>query len=107
MTDLDITSMNEPQRMRHGMKSKLLGIAVLSLFSGGFTACSGSTDNAAKYSALCGSAGDFCVIGCNLGCTLTSCSLSDIAENQPLVFSFSQDVDPNSVTPQSFSIQTA
>ncbi len=89
------------------MKSKLLGIAFLSVFSAAFSACSGGTDTVGKISALCGEAGDFCVIGCNLGCTLSACSLSDIAENQPLVFTFSQDVDPLSVTPQSLSIQTA
>lgn len=89
------------------MKSKLLGVAFLSVLSAGFSACSGGNNTDAKFSAKCGSAGDFCVTGCNLGCTLTACSLSDIAENQPLVFTFSQAVDPNSVTPQSLSIQTA
>ena len=89
------------------MKTKLLGIAFLSVVTAGFSACGGNNDTSAKFSARCGDAGDFCVTGCNLGCTLQTCSLSDIAENQPLVFTFSQEVDPKSVTPQSLSIQTA
>ncbi|MEZ5989808.1 MAG: Ig-like domain-containing protein [Planctomycetota bacterium] len=82
------------------------------LFSGlalflGLVSCSGGGGDASSIRLLCKDAGDFCVVGCNLGCTLDACSLGQIAENQPLVFEFSRDVDPGSLTSQSFQIRTA
>ncbi|MBK8976516.1 MAG: hypothetical protein IPM29_11415 [Planctomycetes bacterium] len=47
------------------------------------------------------------MVECNLGCTATGCSITDIAPNQPLTFTFSSEIDPRSVDFSSFSIKTA
>src|SRR5687768_10051620 len=48
-----------------------------------------------------------CLTGCSLGCTLQGCELTQIAQNQPLSFAFSQEVDPLSVTTASCTLKTA
>ena len=42
--------------------------------------------------------GAFCLTYCDLGCSLSGCSLTEIAENQQLRFVFNEAIDPASVT---------
>lgn len=51
--------------------------------------------------------GAFCLTYCDLGCSLSGCSLTEIAENQQLRFVFNEAIDPASVTVSTFSIRTA
>ena len=48
-----------------------------------------------------------CLVSCNLGCTTAGCSINQIAQNQPLILVFNQDVDPSSVSTASISLRTA
>lgn len=74
----------------------------------GFASCSGGSGSDVGGISSCADAGAFCVTTCNLGCTSTGgCSISDIAQNQPLTFDFSQEVDPRSVNFATFSLKTA
>ncbi len=74
----------------------LLAAASLALLG----ACSGGSSS--------GSLGaGFQIISCNLGCSLTSCAVSEIAQNQPIEFVFSQAVDSGSVNGATFVLQTA
>ncbi|MCC6781889.1 MAG: Ig-like domain-containing protein [Planctomycetes bacterium] len=80
----------------------LLSVLLLTACSGGKTGASGNGG-----SITCGSEGSFCLVTCNLGCTLTGgCGITDIAQNQPLVFTFSRDVDPRTVDFTTFSLKT-
>ena len=82
-------------------------LAVVPLF---LPACAGgskSKSSGAGGSSTCGEQGSFCLVTCNLGCTLTGgCGITDIAQNQPLTFTFSRDVDPASVDFTTFSLKT-
>lgn len=68
---------------------------------------SGSDDNGSEVRIKCLNGQSFCLISCDLGCTQTGCSVSEIAENQRLKFKFSDRVDPASVNSASISIRTA
>ncbi|MBI5852246.1 MAG: hypothetical protein HZB39_14625 [Planctomycetes bacterium] len=82
--------------------STVAAALVLPACSGGKTGASGSGG-----SVTCGQQGSFCLVTCNLGCTLTGgCGITDIAQNQPLVFTFSRDVDPRTVDFTTFSLKT-
>lgn len=70
-------------------------------------ACSGGGSDASTVLVRCGTGEPFCVVSCDLGCTQTGCSITEIAENQKLFFRFSQRIDPASVNGSSFSIRTA
>ncbi len=48
-----------------------------------------------------------CLASCNLGCTTAGCSINQIAQNQPLIFTFNQDVDPATVNSSTVSLRTA
>lgn len=83
---------------------------------GGLTAmvlagCSGgssATGDAGIGTAVrCPSGDSFCLIACDLGCTTNSCSITEIAENQRLRFTFNQSLDGRTVTNGSVSIRTA
>jgi hypothetical protein len=49
----------------------------------------------------------FCLVSCNLGCGGGGCSITDIAQNQPLRFEFNQPVNPATVGFGSIAIRTA
>jgi hypothetical protein len=78
----------------------LLAISLL-----GFAACSGGSSAPGSKAQNC-QAGTFCLVSCSLGCSATGCSLTEIAQNQPLRFVFNQPVDPGSVNGATFSLQT-
>ena len=50
--------------------------------------------------------GVLCLQSCNLGCSPTGCSLTDIAQNQIVVMFFSEAVDPLSVNSSSIRFRT-
>jgi hypothetical protein len=71
------------------------------------TGCSGggsAQDSTLSVHCIGGQA--FCIISCDLGCSQTGCSVTEIAENQRLRFAFSNSVDPSSVNNASISIRT-
>tara|TARA_R110002072_G_scaffold46591_10_gene129097 strand:- start:84881 stop:87565 length:2685 start_codon:yes stop_codon:yes gene_type:complete len=70
--------------------------------------CSGGgTNSASSLRIRCLGGESFCIISCDLGCSQTGCSVTEIAENQQLRFKFSDAVDPSTVTGSSISIRTA
>ncbi|MCK5940602.1 MAG: hypothetical protein KAI24_01435, partial [Planctomycetes bacterium] len=73
-----------------------------------FTSCgSGGGDASSSLRIRCLGGQAFCIISCDLGCSQTGCSVTEIAENQRLRFKFSDAVDPASVNGASISIRTA
>ncbi|MFY9345822.1 MAG: Ig-like domain-containing protein, partial [Planctomycetota bacterium] len=48
-----------------------------------------------------------CLQSCNLGCSTTGCSRSDIAQNQIIILQFSDAIDPATVSPSSIRFRTA
>ncbi|MDA1220727.1 MAG: Ig-like domain-containing protein [Planctomycetota bacterium] len=89
------------------MLVRKLTLPTLLLAIVGLAGCSGGTAGGTA-SPSCTDEAAFCLVSCNLGCTITGgCAVTDIAQNQPLVFSFSQDVDPLSVDFTTFSLKTS
>lgn len=79
--------------MRH--LSSLLAFTGMVVLLG---ACSGgSGPSGLGQSPGCGSTSEpaFCLVACNLGCTQTGCAVTEIAQNQPIILTFNQDVDPS------------
>jgi hypothetical protein len=74
-----------------------------------FAGCSGggSSSSSSSLRIRCGGGQSFCIISCDLGCSQTGCSVTEIAENQALRFKFSDAVDPSTVNGSSISIRTA
>lgn len=81
------------------------------LFSSALTlvGCGGGGTNSAASSLRipCLGGESFCIISCDLGCSQTGCSITEIAENQRLRFKFSDAVAVASVNGASISIRTA
>jgi len=81
------------------------------LFAGTLTlaSCGGGGTNSASSSLRipCLGGETFCIISCDLGCSQTGCSITEVAENQRLRFKFSDAVDPSTVNGASISIRTA
>ena len=73
------------------------------------SACSGgSSKSAANAGFRCanGVADVLCLQSCNLGCSETGCSRTEIAQNELIVLTFSEDVDPHSVSSSSILFRT-
>ncbi|PIE24347.1 MAG: hypothetical protein CSA62_03435 [Planctomycetota bacterium] len=88
------------------------GRSLLFLFFAAVTlvlaSCGGGTASTGSVGAAnCDGGQALCVTSCNLGCGPTGCSISDIAVNQPLVFTFNQPVDPATVNRSTFQLKTA
>ena len=85
-------------------------LRISSLFLSGvifLAGCSGSSDSSGLKTPDCQASSTFCLTSCNLGCSITgTCAVTEIAQNQPIVLQFSQNVDPTSVTPSTISIKT-
>ncbi|MEQ1634240.1 MAG: hypothetical protein ABL997_17805, partial [Planctomycetota bacterium] len=78
------------------------------MFLAGCSGGSSSTGDAGIGSAVrCPSGEGFCLISCDLGCTSTACSITQIAENQRLGFTLNQAIDSRTVNNGSVSIRTA
>ena len=88
------------------MRKQTLNIMLLGLIGLGFGSCSGSGTSTSSASIHCANGASFCLVSCDLGCSLNGCAVTEIAENQPLRFVFSQEVKSSSVTQSSFSIRT-
>ncbi|MCC7063398.1 MAG: hypothetical protein IT456_11375 [Planctomycetes bacterium] len=73
-----------------------------------FAACSGGggTDSTSSVRIPCAGGEAFCLISCDLGCSQTGCSITEIAENQRLRFTFSDRLAQDSVSNSSVSIRT-
>src|SRR5690606_8597036 len=95
------SSRESPMLFRNLASTSLL-VLVTSLVG-----CSGgSGGSSARIPASCGDAGAFCLSACNLSCADGRCGITDIAQNQPLVFTFSKPVDPRSVDLTTVSLKT-
>lgn len=83
--------------------------ALFGLLAFGFVGCSGSGsgDSSASVKVRCVDGSSFCLVSCDLGCSGTGCSVTEIAENQRLRFTFSDRIDPASVNPATVSVRTA
>ena len=91
--------------MRHPiLLPSLTGLVLLA--TGG---CAGGSteDPTSSVRIRCLDGQAFCIISCDLGCSQTGCSVSEISENQRLRFKFSDRVEPASVNSASISIRTA
>lgn len=76
---------------------------------GGLAGCSGggSQIGSASFSCTGGSPRAMCLQSCNLGCSATGCSRTDIAQNEIIILQFSNQVDPATVGPSSIRFRTA
>ncbi|MFK7742888.1 MAG: Ig-like domain-containing protein [Planctomycetota bacterium] len=82
----------------------ILTLAAVLLFAG----CGGgNSGSSSSLRVRCLGGQTFCIISCDLGCSQTGCSVTQIAENQTLRFKFSDEVDAASVNGASISIRTA
>ena len=70
-------------------------------------ACSGGGEGDATSSRqICAGTGPnlFCLTSCNLGCSLSGCSINQIAQNEPIELIFNRAIDKHSVPPFTTSI---
>ena len=91
-------------RTRFALLVALVGFALTGVScSGGGSAGVGSTgfDCEGDGSRV------LCLQQCNLGCTATGCSRTDIAQNEIIILVFSEEIDPNSVNSSSIRFRTA
>ena len=74
-----------------------------------FTSCGGGAaiGGGAGFSCSGDSTGIICLEQCNLGCSTTGCARTDIAQNEIIILTFSEDLDPNSVNESSIRFRTA
>ena len=89
-----------PVRARHG--ALVLALGVLAGCSGGVAA-----DGSAGVDCGLAGASTICLDSCNLGCSATGCSQTDIAQNQIVILNFSENVDAASVNSSSIRFRTA
>ncbi|MEZ5963405.1 MAG: Ig-like domain-containing protein [Planctomycetota bacterium] len=85
------------------LATALLALASCSSGGGAASATAPSCDDGSGTNA--GSQA-FCVVACNLGCGAVGCSITEIAQNQPITFVFNRPVDPSSVSFASIQIKT-
>ncbi len=89
------------------LQSRATVFGFLSLVAALGSGCSSGDSGSGVKPIRCSVPGAaFCVTSCNLGCTSVGCSITDIAQNQPVTLEFSKDVDPSSINPASFSLKT-
>ncbi len=92
------------------MQLRTISVSALALFLG-LAGCStgGGASSLTTPSCDDGSgtpAATFCVVSCNLGCGASGCSISEIAQNQPITFVFNKPVDPASANFTTIQIKT-
>jgi len=88
-------------RWRAPRRALLLGLGALAGCASGDASGSGGFDCATADPQV------ICLESCNLGCSSTGCSQTDIAQNQPIYLTFSEDVDPSTVSSSSIRFRTA
>ncbi|MCA8952428.1 MAG: hypothetical protein KDE27_23155 [Planctomycetes bacterium] len=69
--------------------------------------CSNGSADSSTLSVRCAGGGSFCLVSCDLGCSQTGCSITEIAENQRLRFTFNDRLATGSVNGSSVSIRTS
>lgn len=76
---------------------------------GSLVGCSGggAAVGSANFTCFGTDSRAICLQNCNLGCSETGCSRTDIAQNEIIILQFSADIDPVSVTPSSIRFRTA
>ncbi len=90
------------------MKALWTAIRTLSLISLGLIgSCGGGSSPTKTASAGCTNGAGLCITRCNLGCGPTGCGLTDIAINQPLIFTFNQAIDGTTLNSDTFQLQTS
>ena len=89
------------------LRSIALVVLAVSLFA--FGSCTGGVSGSARRpQPNCGNGSNFCLVSCNLGCQLAgTCSVTSIAQNQPIELEFSDLIDAGTVTAGSVSLKTA
>ena len=95
-------------RPRTSSFSSRLAVAPLLLLA----ACSGggggtSVGARALNCTSPGGGNALCLVSCNLGCSRTGCTVSDIAVNQTIALYFNQNIDPASVNGGSVALRTS
>ena len=76
----------------------------------GLAACSGGSGPTDIRRSNCDGPDQnvICLERCNLGCSnRTTCSITEIAQNQALVFVFSRELDPSSINSSSVQLRTS
>lgn len=84
-----------------------IGIVLLVLLA---SSCSGGSEKSvANANFRCSEAAQsvLCLQSCNLGCSETGCARTEIAQNERIFLTFSEDVDPNTVSTSSILFRTA
>src|SRR5262245_42742012 len=81
-------------------------LGLSSCSSGGGGASSVNEPSCDDGTGTIGGSQAFCVVSCNLGCGQVGCSITEIAQNQPITFVFNKPVDPASVNFTSIQIKT-
>ena len=97
--------------MNHSFRPVLefIALGLLIALVGVSTGCSsGSAGPTAGLGASSCASGRFCVTSCSLGCgsNTSSCSRTELAINEAVRVTFSSPVDPRTLTPTTFSIQS-
>lgn len=94
-----------PNMLRPSLPLRAVFAGLLAFF---VPACSGGEAGVGTNSPSCDSQSKFCLVSCNLGCTIAgTCAISEIAQNQPIELQFSDLIDPASVTSGAVSLRTA
>jgi len=74
------------------------------------SACSGGSEKSvanANFRCDDEAANAVCLQSCNLGCSETGCGRTEIAQNERIILNFSENIDPNTVSPSSILFRTA
>jgi hypothetical protein len=84
-------------------------VALAALLGSGCTGGASAESNAQAGQPCASASGGnaLCLVACNLGCTATGCSVTEIAVNQPIILTFNQDIDPRFVSSASVSMKTS
>lgn len=88
------------------MNGRIPGLLVPALLLAlplGFSTCSGSSSHSSPGARA---GGGLAITRCNLGCSVTGCSISEIAVNQPLNFDFSKEINPDTVNSNTIKMRT-
>ncbi|MFQ5506671.1 MAG: Ig-like domain-containing protein, partial [Planctomycetota bacterium] len=92
-----------------GMKApslRALSPVLLAVLCFGFCSCGGSS-GPKPATGGCDKGVGLCITNCNLGCSSSRCSVTNIAVNQTLVLEFNQEIDPGTVNNATFRLRTA
>lgn len=93
------------------MHVRSIVLLALVLALSGLTGCSGGSSATSLRLGTCATQDEtqvLCLVRCTLGCGATGrCERTEIAQNENIVFHFSQDVDPSTVNHSSIQFRTA